>query len=241
MLRSLAIIVSLGALVFGSWAFINRGNCIKGKGPVSEVELNVKPFHGINIIGSMDVHIKKGDQQKVSVNGFENVIEVINLDVDDGVWNVKFNKCVKKTGELKIVVTSPEIDKAIITGSGNIMSTDKFENSDLELLINGSGNIDFSSVADDIKAEIRGSGNILLTGECDSFESVIKGSGDIKAFELKSKRSEVDIKGSGDVNVFVTKSLDVSIKGSGDVQYKGTAERVNSDIKGVGEVKKIES
>jgi len=239
MLRKIGFVFLVGVLIVGSWAFVVRGGCIKGKGPISEIELNIKPIHGINIIGSMDVNIKKGDEQKVLVNGYENVIEVINLDVDNGLWNVKFNKCVKKTGDLKIVVTLPEIDELVITGSGNILSSDKFENSNVSLLINGSGNIDFSTDADDVKAEIRGSGNILLTGECDSFESVIKGSGDIKAFEFVCKHSEVDIKGSGDVNVHVTKSLDVSIKGSGDVQYKGKAERVNADIKGVGEVKKI--
>ena len=65
------------------------------------------------------------------------------------------------------------------------------------------------------------------------------GSGNIRAGNLVSEESEVEIAGSGNVEVNSSNSLDVHIMGSGEVKHRGSA-RVSTSIQGSGSVVRID-
>ncbi|MCB0642182.1 MAG: DUF2807 domain-containing protein, partial [Phaeodactylibacter sp.] len=210
-------------------------NCVDGEGPTVTQELILPPISGIKLKGSMDVFITQGGEQQILVEAQENIINEIDLDVDNGVWELDFEDCVRNHTDVKVFITMPEVEILRITGSGDIVGENVFTGSTLVLRITGSGDMDLAAEYDNLDTEITGSGTILLEGICDHFETKITGSGDYNAFNMLAVTGDVHITGSGDAEVNVSELLEVKISGSGDVFFK-CDPIIDANITGSGEV-----
>ncbi|MEL7123793.1 MAG: head GIN domain-containing protein [Bacteroidota bacterium] len=209
---------------------------VKGEGPSVRKTINLDKFDGFSLAVSGNVYIKQGNTQKVEVVGQENIIELLNRDVSDGYWKIKFDENVRNYNDFKVYITIPTLTRASISGSGDIESDGKFNSiGDLSVGISGSGNIKLAADANDVNVRISGSGNIKMGGSASNMEVRISGSGDVNCYEMPCENAEITISGSGDVKIHATEDLKVRSSGSGDVFYKGRP-RVNSRSSGSGSV-----
>lgn len=213
----------------------NDGFCVRGEGPVVSRELNMPFFRGIDLEVPAKVLITQGPTLRVRAEGYDNIVNAIERDVRNGIWEIEFNDCVRNIGELTIYVTMPEIASLRISGTGDIIGENFFTTDDIELIISGTGKIDLGLDADDIYARISGTGNIILEGDADELELESTGTGDFRAFQLKLNRADIEITGAGDAEVFVTNYLRVRITGTGDVLYRGNP-RIDFNITGTGDL-----
>ncbi|GJM36185.1 MAG: DUF2807 domain-containing protein [Saprospiraceae bacterium] len=181
--------------------------------------LSLDKFEGIGLGLVGTVHLYKGDQQKVSIEAQQNIIDNLNLEIKDGTWSIsgldktKF----KNYKDVVINITIPTVDELSIGGHGTIISHDAFTGlKSLEMNIGGSGKIE-------------------MVGSADKVEINIAGSGTVEGKRLSAQSCGISIAGSGDAFIDVNDKLDVSIAGSGDVKYSGSP-RVSSSIAGSGRV-----
>jgi hypothetical protein len=196
------------------------GDCKRGQGPEVEVALNMPEFTGVRLSSSVDVFITQGPNFEVIAKGEENIIDELELDVQNDVWDIEFDRCVRDF-DLKLYITMPIIRSVSNSGSGNIRGENFFNVQDIVLRVSGSGDIDLGLVAEEIDGKISGSGDILLEGEAQNLDFDISGSGDLKAFNLVTQTADINISGSGDASVRVLEVLDARISGSGDIYFKG--------------------
>ena len=209
--------------------------CVNGNGPAVSETLDIEPFDAIHLKMSANVVLTQGDVQSVTVEGKPNIIDEIERDVHNGVWDIETDDCVRDIGNMTFFITVPDLRMVRISGSGDVFSDNTFVVNDLELKISGSGKIDLAFEADDVEADISGSGDMVLDGLADELDIDIDGSGDVRAFDLPVRESDVNISGSGDAEVQVEELLTVRISGSGDVYFKGNPD-FNISISGSGEV-----
>jgi len=210
-------------------------NCVDGDGPIITEEIFLDDFDGIRIEGEMNVFLKQGPNQEVIVEGKENLIDELERDVNGGIWNIDFDGCVRDIDEFNIFITIPDLTVIRIDGSGDVVTENLFVIEDLEIDIEGSGDIDLVLEADDINTSVEGSGDIRLEGQADEVRYRIEGSGDVKAYGLECRVADINVAGSGDLEVFVTEYLKVRIEGSGSVFYRGNPE-LDVFIDGSGDV-----
>lgn len=209
---------------------------IKGEGPVVEQNLQLDEIEGITLAFSGNVYIKQGNTQSVKVVGQQNIIDNIKREVSNGHWKIGFDRPVRNHDKLNVYITIPTLNRAVVSGSGNISTEGKFKTSgDAYVGVSGSGNIDLNLSASSIESKISGSGNIALGGSTNDMSIHISGSGSVKAYELEAANCSVSISGSGGAKVNVNDDLSVRISGSGDVYYKGRP-RVKSKVSGSGDV-----
>jgi len=214
---------------------------ISGQGDVVKQELHLENLKGVQLAFSGDIILTQGSPQKIVMEGQQNILDNIKREVNNGVWKVGFEKNVRDIKPVKIYITLSTLEVASVSGSGNITSTNTFQNlGDLEIGVSGSGGVNLSVSAQDIDAGISGSGEIELKGSANALDVAISGSGDVNAVELRSADCEVAISGSGDAQINCTASLESRISGSGDVRYKGNAPKVKASVSGSGDVREIE-
>jgi len=237
--KNISILLILACISLFSYSCSFLGNCVDGEGKIIEKTLQLDKFSKIELSGSTKVYIKEGNTQSVRIKAQSNLIELLNTAIIDGEWDIQFSECIKTKETIEIYIVIPLVEKLEIKGSGEIISDGTLSNDKLELEIKGSGEMELIINAKDLISKIAGSGDLKLKGETEKHSISIKGSGDIKAYELISNETEVSIKGSGDVKINTNESLEVEIFGSGDVSYKGNAQKVNSNIKGSGDLNRI--
>lgn len=214
---------------------------ISGQGDVVKQEIQLANIKGVQLAFSGDIILTQGSPQKIVMEGQQNILDNIKREVKEGVWKVGFEKNVRDIKPVKIYITMSSLEVASVSGSGNITSTNTFQNlGNLEIGVSGSGGVDLSVSAQEIDAAISGSGEIVLKGSANALDVGISGSGDVDAVELRTADCEVAISGSGDAQINCTGSLDSKISGSGDVRYKGNAPKVKASVSGSGDVREIE-
>ena len=212
---------------------------IAGEGEIVTRTLDIDEFSGFTNSIAAEVYLTQGDEQSVIIEAQENIIDNLNLDrVRDGHWTIDFDRWVRRAKPIKIYITVPTLDKAAISGAGEIFGESYFENLDeLELAITGAGNIELEFDCTDLDLVVSGTGSMFLEGNADKMNATISGAGGIKAFELQTERAEFEISGAGNGRLSVSDYLKVTISGIGNLYYRGTPE-TDVDISGSGNVMK---
>lgn len=210
---------------------------INGEGSIITKTLVMENIKGFNLAEAGNVIVTQGPVQEIHVTGHGNIIDRLQSNVSDEIWNIELRKDNYRNYELTVFITVPEIENIMLSGAGTVTVGDFIDqNSDLSLAIPGSGDIILNAFQDvnNINVDISGSGSIRVEGEVADVQKLdveISGSGSFEGFPAESNNCDLNISGSGDCFVFVKNSLDVRISGSGNVYYKGNpsiSQHVNS-------------
>lgn len=232
---------ALLAVFFASGCFIDIDDddisigCLNADGDYVSLEVDLPAIDGLRNTTSAKVFITQGGEQEIIVEGKEDAIEELELDVDDGIWEIEFDRCVRDLDDFTIYITMPDVRYLRSSGSGDMIGENLFLVEDMELVISGSGDIDIAAEADDIDAKLSGSGDLMIAGTADGCFYRISGSGDVEAFNFEARTVDINSSGSGNADVLVTELLKVNISGSGDVFYKGSPT-LDINISGSGDV-----
>ena len=64
-----------------------------GEGDIVSQTLNVEQFHSLKLRGSSDVFLTQSNDFQVIVEGQQNIIDNIELDIQNGRWEIEFEEC----------------------------------------------------------------------------------------------------------------------------------------------------
>ena len=213
-------------------------------GEVIEEERGVTGYSEVVLQGCGTVSIEQGEEESLKVKTKEKVMEYVKTEVRndtlyleyDQAWQNKicgFLNDVNVEYDLKVI----DINKVKIVGLGKIAALE-ITTPDMEIVIEGSGDIEIPLRAENVKSTIEGSGKITLRGEAASQELRIDGNGDYSAIQLESQTAKINISGSGKAEINATDQLTVDIAGSGNVYYLGDPS-IDQNISGSGKIRAL--
>jgi hypothetical protein len=179
---------------------------IRGSGSIGSRTINLQTFTSVESNYDIKAVISYGTTQEVIAVGYDNLLNILDFKVENGVLKLKFNTNYNtiRNGNVVANIKIPVLSGASIHGSQHI---------DVNGFISGTA----------IHAKIHGSGSIHFSNS--SYQSAlleVYGSGNIDAQNLQAKQAEVNIHGSGNVNISVSERLKVGIFGSGSTFYRGS-------------------
>jgi hypothetical protein len=218
--------------------FSSCNDCMEGNGKMATRTAKFTEITAVNLSLSADVKLVADSSGVVKIEGESNIIEAIILEQQGTKLRITSEPCFSSNKPITITIPMKTVTDLQINGSGNIKSTSKMGASDLELGINGSGDIDLEVDAANVKSDVNGSGNIILKGAAQRHKIEINGSGNLEAENFPTGNVGITVNGSGDCKVIATTALAIKIRGSGSVYYSGAPD-ISSDIKGSGSLQKL--
>ncbi len=201
----------------------------------------VDAFDEIALSIPADLYLTQGSKTEVVIEADEDVLEKIITEVDGDMLKIKFEKwyTYKGIGEINVYVTTSDINKIVVSGSGDVIAKSAIKTDKIAFVISGSGSIMMSDLAvRDVYAIISGSGDIDISGKsiANELDAKVTGSGDFESTNLEFKEADLTITGSGSIRAFVSDELDATITGSGRIYYKGKPI-IDANITGSGKIK----
>ena len=211
-----------------------------GSGQASSESRSVGRFQAITLRGAIDLVVRQGASESVTVRGDDNLLPSVQTVVE-GTGDARSLHIQIKPGEslrtktpIVVTVDVVRLDALASAGTGNI-TLKALRMPALSLSISGSSNAKLQQLdTDRLRIDIAGSGDVQASGRATRLDIAIAGSGDVRTRDLNAAEVSVAIAGSGDASVTAQKSLSVSIAGSGDVDYAGGASQVSKSIVGSG-------
>jgi len=205
-------------------------------------ERTVTEFTGISLAISADVAYAQSNKQKVILEGDPEDLKRINTEVENGVLKIFVKQfSFKSIGKVKVTISSKELNKIDLIGSGNFVAEQPVKTDHLTLSVSGSGDIRMKNITvRSLDGSISGSGSMDIAGntEADKLQIDISGSGKINAENFTAREGDVKISGSGNCRVNITDFLKGAISGSGNIYYKGKS-RVDIAISGSGKARAL--
>ena len=210
-----------------------------------------------------NVYYVQADKQEVRVESTEELAPKVLTTVEDGKLSLKLESGRYPKLILRVVVSSPDIEKLSVSGSGNLFHegvlhasgslalkvsgsgdifTGEIDSRDFTVQCSGSGGIRVSKlVCDDFDGQVSGSGSVRMGSiSCDDFEAGASGSGGFSVDKLTSTGgASVRVSGSGDVllrEATIDGNMDLKTSGSGDITVNGSCHDLTAAISGSGDI-----
>lgn len=198
------IIIAVVAILFVSC----KKDAIRGNGRTitrTIPDLASKSFTSVEAHYDIDAVITYGTSAEVKVTGYENLLDILEPELDNGVLKLKYSKRYNtiRNGNIRYEIVIPRIERAGIYGSGDIK-------------------VKGFLAGNRFTAGIYGSGNITV--ENSNYQSAtvdMYGSGKVEARGLQVRNALVNVHGSGHSNISVSEKLTTKMFGSGNVYYWG--------------------
>ena len=149
---------------------------------------------------------------KLVIHGPQSILD--HLVIEDG--KISFDRGNYSGPKIDVELTAPKVTRFALNGSGHIEIGD-YKQSELDLRINGDGDVAAQGSADTVRLDISGSGEADLSA-------------------LANDATEVTISGSGRAKIRPKTSARLTISGSGDVDLLSKPKRVESHVSGSGNI-----
>jgi hypothetical protein len=201
----------------GDWS----RNLVPGSGvEVSEGREFEGTFERVHVGASVDVEIRVGEAQSVTVRADDNLIEWIDTSVRDGVlrigWDSPDGSGWRPKVKPRVDVTVPALTGVELEGAP-------------EVRVRGVRSSSFD-------VEVAGAGRLRADGKVETLKVDVAGAGDVDLFDLETTDAEVEVSGAGDVDLRATGHVRATVSGAGDVRVKGGAV-IEQHVNGAGSVR----
>jgi citrate lyase gamma subunit len=235
-LRSLTIAIII--LGISHSALAQHWRTVEGHGKVVTKERKTDSFTGVKVSSGIDVYLKQGNNEVVTVEADENLHEYILTEVRNGILNVYSEYNIRDAERKRVYVTMNEVNSVKTTSAGDVSGESPIKSDKLELSASSAGNIKLEVNAKNIDIDISSSGDITLKGETDMLRADLSSAGDLNAYELRSKEADISVSSAGDADVYVTDRITARASSAGDINYKGDPKYVDSHSSSAGGIHK---
>jgi hypothetical protein len=238
-MKNLKVLLA-GILVIGVTACVNgqMRRTVYGNKHVVTKERPAGNFTGIKVSTGIDVYLKQGSQESVSVEADENLHEYIITEIKNGVLNVYSDANIRSAERKRVYVTMDEIRSIRTTSAGDIIGETPVKTDELELSASSAGNINLEIYAKKIDLDISSSGDITLNGNADMLYASLSSAGDLNAYDLEVKEADISVSSAGDADIYVSDKLTAKASSAGDINYRGSPTYVDAHSSSAGGIHK---
>ncbi|MCP4296794.1 MAG: DUF2807 domain-containing protein [Proteobacteria bacterium] len=216
-------------------------NSVLGDGNHVTQNRIVSGFNSIELDSEVgEIYISQGEQEGLSIEGDENILQAITSNVNDGTLKIESVSCLRPSNKLIYHLTVKDLKKLEISGGVNLFGKTPLKIDNLELEISGSVDGELELSGGMLVVDSSGSTDLGLKGQLEKIIIEISGSGDIDGIRLDSETATIDVRGSSSIKLAVSETLSVSVSGSSDVKIKGAPKMKHVSISGSGSIERIE-
>jgi len=193
----------------------------KNKDPVSKETRSVGSFDVISVASGIDLYIRQGNKQDVTVKASDKIKNKLMTEVENGTLKIYMKKGSYRNVRMDVYVTIDELTALHASGGSDVYCKSTFASDQFEIHASGGSDIEMSIEVGKLECHLSGGSDLEIEGTAEELHIHASGSSDFEGYGLETKHCVVQASGSSDSSIHVTESLEVNASGSSDVDYKG--------------------
>ena len=209
--------------------------------PVVKENRKLGTFQNVSADANCDVIIIQGDKSSIIVEGNKKSVGNTVTSIENGTLKIAHaNNNNIIFGNVKVTVTTPEVNSVSLYGTGDIHIPGKLVSETLRIHLCGTGDILANALACiNLDAILDGTGDMKINNvSCSKSTITLNGTGDISTKTINVEESFLTLTGTGDMDVkFVDcGSASCSLSGIGDIELEGNLKSLKKDDSGIGSI-----
>ncbi|WP_321306707.1 head GIN domain-containing protein [Marinifilum fragile] len=208
----------------------------KGNGNVKKQDREIGSFSAISSSSGIDVYLRQGDKESVTVEADENLLDLIVTRIKGDELIIKTEDPIRRAKKLNVYVTFVKVNEISVSSGSDLESSHllKFENLDISVSSGADAKLELQ--AEDLTCSVSSGADANLSGTANSFYGKASSGSDLRAADLKAKICKAKASSGGDVSVYAIESIEASASSGGDVNYYGNPTKVNVSNSSGGDV-----
>ena len=193
-------------------------------------------FHSIKVEDGVDVYIKQGNTESVTVKADENLVEMIKTEVDGQTLYISSKGSVYRSKAFDVYVVVKDLERLKAEDGSDVYSLSKITVDQLELTMKGGSDVEMEVEANTIQCDLVGGADAKLSGSVGHLIAKARGGSDLKAKHLSIDKCELDVRGGSDAWVKVNQEIDAQAYGGSDIYYTGDPKIIRQKAKGSSDI-----
>lgn len=186
----------------------------------------VTDFDRVRLAGPYEVVLRVGPAVSARAEGDPAALDRARLDVEGGTLSISLDRTQSgwndAPGRLRILVTTPMLRGAAITGAGSL-AIDRASAQAMTLSVAGAGTLRLDALATDrLLLTLVGAGGVTIGGRAAVARLVVQGAGRVDGAKLVVADADLSLSGAGAITVGAGRTAKVAAQGGGDVTVLGT-------------------
>jgi len=211
-----------------------------GNGNIITESREIDSFDRLSVAGKFDVSLVHDYSKKVHIRADENLMQYIEVYNRGNTLHIDEERNLMSSNNIEISVPFQSLERIASAGASNIKNEDTIESEEMDIDLSGAGKLNLMLRSNVLSIDLSGAGMVYLSGRSNSLDASMSGARSLDALSLPVNVCSMAISGVGNARLHVNESLHASVSGLGGIQYMGDAEKVISDVSGIGKVTRIE-
>ena len=186
-------------------------------------EFIVSNFNRIEAGNTFEVHVRPGEDHKIVLNGKEEDVDDVHVEINDNELQLKFGNALKiDRSKVRAFISTPVLEKVELSGAtkGTIKGF-KAENFSAEL--DGAAKTEILVIAENIRVEQSGATKLKLSGKANYLGAELSGASKLDADELQVIDADIETSGAAKASVNAL-NLNKEVSGAGAVRNQEISE-----------------
>lgn len=209
-----------------------EGEVIKKERIINEPYTAVKVNRGINVI------LFKSNDHTVTVEANENLHEIIEISVSNGVLKVTSKENIYRADAKNVYVPYQELRKLSATSGAEITAQEVVKQKILDLSATSGAHLILEIKSDSLSTSATSGAIMKLNGRTNNHRSNATSGAGIKAQELLSIESKAKATSGASIRIHAKEVFDGRATSGADVVYYGNPEKVSETDNSGGNVRK---
>ncbi len=216
---------------FGS--VTGNGNVIKEERTITENFIAVKASNGLEVI------LVESNNQIVTIDADENLLEHIETYVSHGTLYIKTNKNIRRSSSKKIVVSYTSIEQIQSSSGAQIKGYSVIVSNNLSLKSSSGSHLEINALVKNLTAQASSGSEIKLSGQALKVDAKASSGSNIMANDLQAIHSIAKASSGSSIHIYVERTLDAKASSGAVIKYQGNPEQVIQNKSSSGSVSKI--
>ncbi len=181
---------------------------------------DLEAFTKIRIKGGLSLNVVGGKEQSVSIEVDEDFVDQLSTEVEDGTLIIDMKKKGKKNRwrgpKVSVTISMQTLESLRVDGAIDGKLSD----------LNGS----------DLDISINGAGNLSIAGTCGTLRVKLSGAGNIEGEDFKCKNAYIKLSGAGNVEAYASEKAEAHLSGIGNIDISGNPKEISKRKGGFGSI-----
>ena len=215
----------------------NMFNGVVGNRNIVTIERTIKAdFTGIKVSTGIDLFIRQGSTNAITVEADENLHDLIITEVKEGILKIYTDKNIWKAKARKVYVTIENLTLLKASSGSNVKSESVINTNEIYIDASSGASIDIEVVAKSAVTEASSGSDVKIKGTTINHTARASSGSSINAYKLKSTNANASASSGASINIYASKNMDAKASSGGAIDYTGNPTRINKEASSGGSI-----
>ena len=209
---------------------------VRGNGKIVKEERQLSGFKAISVRNAINLQIRQGSEEKVTVEADENILPFLKTEVAEGELKIFIKGSINNSTALNVFVTVKQLSSLESSSAARVETKGKIESNEMRVSSSSGSAVQMEVACTELKIRLSSGSANSFSGSATNISVESSSGSALSAKELKAEKGELDASSGAVIVVNVTREVRARASSGAQISVSGNPASRDSDSSSGGSV-----